>query len=202
MTRSILTAQQSRSARAKLGVSQSTVAKATGINRSQLALFEVQKYLLAGDQLEALREYYEEGGYRFGQGKALAVPPEASDEDSADEADASDFAARDSFLVGAGLDEEEVEARLQEIAANDEAIASLAQAKALTDFWSGEPVTQGRDEVLRRMARNYALVRALQGRDAPVSGQPGTVGALAATLIDPEANARPASKSFFDELFI
>jgi transcriptional regulator with XRE-family HTH domain len=198
-----LTAEQSQSARHARGLSQSAVARATGINRSQLALFEVRKYLLPEDKLQTLRDYYEQSGYQPSQGKRPAHTPEVSDLDAEEEAQSPDVATVDGFLVPAGLDEDQSEAWLQEIAANDDEIKTLAGAKVVKDFWSGEPLVKQRDEILRRMARNYCLVRALQGHEAlPAHAEDGTAGALVRRLLDPSAAPSGKKASSFADLFI
>ena len=56
-----LTPAQSKEARAALGLSQSQVAKETGLNRSTLALFEVGKYILDEVTLGDLRDVRRQG---------------------------------------------------------------------------------------------------------------------------------------------
>lgn len=60
-----ITPTQSRAARHSLGLSQRFIAEETGINRSQLALFEVGRYRLEAFKLLALRNCYERLRYRF-----------------------------------------------------------------------------------------------------------------------------------------
>ncbi len=60
-----ITPNQSRAARHSLGLSQRFIAEETGINRSQLALFEVGRYRLEAFKLLALRNCYERLRYRF-----------------------------------------------------------------------------------------------------------------------------------------
>ena len=61
---------QSRAAREQARLSQAKVSRATGVSRTQLALFEVGKYLLDDASLKALRRFYEDIG-------ALAAPSES-----------------------------------------------------------------------------------------------------------------------------
>lgn len=165
MTQTTLTSTQSKAARAALGISQSKAAQATGINRSQLALFEVQKFLLDDAKLKALRAYYESLGYEF---DAKATKPGASrddpravSEDIARDAP-SDSRIVDRFVVPAGLEDEALEELIDEIDSNDRKIAELAPQQAEIDWFSGEPKPAARDEILRLMARNYLRVRQLQ----------------------------------------
>ena len=74
-----LTPNQSRAARHALGLSQRFIAQETGINRSQLALFEVGKYHLEAFKQLALRHCYERLHYRFDAMGDFAAEIEAND---------------------------------------------------------------------------------------------------------------------------
>jgi len=60
MIMTILTPDEAKQARAAVGLSQSKVAQATGISRTNLALFEVKKYLLDDAALTALKQFYQD----------------------------------------------------------------------------------------------------------------------------------------------
>lgn len=188
----ILASAQARNARSHLGLSQAKVAKATGISRTKLALFEVGKYILDDATLRALRDFYGEQGYDFGptpakdfgsheranREKAPAVPEEPA------------MRIVDGFAVPPGSEPEEIEAALAELTENDQKIEDLATQASRVGWFSDEPDTAGRDEILRLMARNYHLIRRVQGADllrstAEYSAEAKpTHGALAAALLD------------------
>lgn len=158
----VLSADQCRAARAALGLSQAAVARATAVNRSQLALFEVRRYVLEDERLRTLRRYFEAGGYAFDAVPRAQVghqPAQAGEQSQS----ADDTKLIDGFLVASGLEQEPVEGALAEIAGNDEAIGRLAATPPRTGLWAAG-TTKERDAALRLMARNYLLVRGLQGR--------------------------------------
>ena len=142
-----ITPNQSRAARHSLGLSQRFIAEESGINRSQLALFEVGKYRLETHKLLALRNCFERLNYRFdAQG--------------------------------------DIAAKIEE---NDALIKKLANSPVEHSLWDGEPITTGRDAIIRIMARNYQLMRIQQG-NAVISWRgeadtPKTAGDLAITLL-------------------
>lgn len=158
----VLSADQCKAARAALGLSQAAVARATGINRSQLALFEVRRYVLEDERLRTLRHHFEAGGYTFDAvvgAQAGHQPAQAGKQSQS----VGDTKLVDGFLVASGLEQEPVEGALAEIAGNDETIGRLAATPPRTGLWAAG-TTKERDTVLRLMARNYLLVRGLQGR--------------------------------------
>ncbi len=161
MIKPTITSTQSKAARAALGVSQSKVASATGINRSQFALFEVKKYLLDDAKLKALRTYYEDLGYEFdGNAKGIEDVSRSAATVAAQSLQ-EDVKVVDRFLVPAGLEEEALESLLAEIDLTDQEIVELAKQPAKFD-WLGDPDLRASQEMLRLMALNYARVRQLQ----------------------------------------
>jgi transcriptional regulator with XRE-family HTH domain len=165
-----VTSVQSKAARASLGVSQTKVANATGINRTQLALFEVRKYLLDDARQKTLRKYYEGLGYDFGTAPRNPKDHPSYDPDEAGSdgarTDSSDSKVVDRFVIPAGLEDEALESLLAEIDANDRQIDELSQTKAEVNWFSGKPAPETRDEILRLMARNYLRIRQLQAGSA------------------------------------
>lgn len=198
MNRPTMTSTQSKTARAALGVSQSKVARATGINRSQLALFEVKKYVLDEMKLKALRAYYEAQGYEFEAPNTSRksapndsqAPVSQSAESDPRSMPPSDAKVIDRFVVPAGLEDDALEALLDELDTNDRRIDELAQLKPQFD-WLGEPKPGAQAEILRLMARNYLRVRQLQfgalepatGADTAKQDPPATVGEMVSRAI-------------------
>jgi transcriptional regulator with XRE-family HTH domain len=160
-------AQELREARLALGLSQGHVARDTGVNRSQLSLFEARKYLLDRAKLASLRRYYASRGYRFDDAKRhlRVLNPTAPGTTSAATVDQADVDLLDGFVVAGGIDRTRAEAWLNQIAANDTIIQDLFVTPTTTDFWTGDPKTDDRDEAILQMARNYALVRRLHGKE-------------------------------------
>ena len=159
MDQSILTAAQSKAAREFLGLSQNAVSKEVGVNRSQLGLFEVKKYVLPDQTLRALREYYEGQGYPFEeQSRSRARRSNLSE---------ADGELLNSFFVPLDQDGEEAQYILEEIAASEKKIEQKCAENPEVNDWLifSDPDTEGRDEIIRLMARNYQLVRLMQGYD-------------------------------------
>jgi len=183
MIKPTITATQSKAARAALGISQSKVAGATGINRSQLALFEVKKLLLPDAKLEALRTYYEGLGYAFeAQIKTVSAELQAATP-TEPQSSLGDTKIIDRFLVPAGVEDDALEPLLAEIDSNDQKIDELAQQRVKFD-WFGTPDLAVSQEVMRLMARNYARVRQLQRGIEDESGEAVTAISDAATVGD------------------
>lgn len=163
----ILTPLQCKNARSQLGISQSKLSKETRLSRTNLALFEVNKYLLGDSELRKLRSYFESCGCTFEAdaeaaneptyGKPAPTPPTRT-------ASKSGAKSMDGFLVPSGLDQNTVETWLNEIIVNDQKIANIGAEEIKRHWFTGDPLTENRDEVLRLMARNYVLIRKLQGK--------------------------------------
>jgi transcriptional regulator with XRE-family HTH domain len=151
MFEAILTPDDAKQARAALGLSQSKVAQATGISRTSLALFEVNKYLLDDEALMKLEQFFEAAGYTFSNS-----PVEQTDS-------AAGYRLMEGYAVSIGLSDEEAELILDDIHANDIEIKSLSNQKSGVGFWSEEPKTEGLNRLLVLHARNYVLIRRLQG---------------------------------------
>jgi transcriptional regulator with XRE-family HTH domain len=151
MTEAILTPDDAKQARAAIGLSQIKVAQATGISRTSLALFEVNKYLLDDEALMKLEQFFEAAGYTFSNS-----PVEQADS-------AAGYRLMDGFAVLEGFTEDEAESILDDIHANDIEIETLSCQKAGVGFWSEQPKTEGLNQLLVLHARNYVLTRRLQG---------------------------------------
>ncbi len=182
MIKPTIISTQSKAARAALGVSQSKVASATGINRSQFALFEVKKYLLDDAKLKALRTYYEDLGYEF-DGNAKVTDDVSRSAATVQKSLQEDVKVVDRFLVPAGLEEEALESLLAEIDSTDQEIVELAKQPAKFD-WLGDPDLQESQEMLRLMAQNYARVRQLQFGQNQMQKPADTVKPIKATVGD------------------
>jgi len=187
MIQSILTPAESRQARRFAEVSQKTVARATGIGRTKLALFEVEKYLLDDATLETLRDYYAGLGYvceasEADNTEAVMAAPEGSRADAG-------IRLIDSFAVPVGLDFDDVEDTLAQIAVNDEMIDELSEQKVEAGWFTDE--TEKRDKAVLLLARNYLLIRRLQGHEfLGENVEPDTNGALLQSLLLSEDGGR------------
>lgn len=167
MIDTILTPENAKLARAFIGLSQNKVAQSVGISRTNLALYEVKKYLLDDQALTRLKQFYIDTGYSFDDGST--VVEQASEDESADNDSLPDHSSgvrlMDGYAIPEGFDEDKAERILSEIYSNDQAIAELSGQVPDVAWFSDEPDTDGLDQLVRLSARNYALVRCLQGHD-------------------------------------
>ena len=182
MSYTVLRPADSKQARRFAEVSQNTVARATGISRTTLALFEVEKYLLDDATLEVLRDYYAGLGYEFteeagGNNESISTTLERSEAKTS-------VRLIDGFAVPAGLDLDDVEDALAQIAANDELIGELSEQKTESTWLFNDPETDKRDKAVLLLARNYLLTRQLQGHKLlGIDIEPDTNGALLQSLL-------------------
>ncbi len=153
MFTTILTPDVAKQARAAVGLSQSKVAQATGVSRTNLALFEVKKYLLDDDDLMKLKRFFEEAGYTFSNS-----PVEQSDS-------ATGYRLMYGYAVPLGIPEDESESILNEIHANDSEIEALSCQKAGEGWLDWGLNKDGLNRLLVLYARNYVLTRRLQGHE-------------------------------------
>lgn len=174
-----LSPDQARAARRSIGLSQIKVARAIGISRTKLALFEVEKYLLDDASPHKLCQFYRQQSHDFSTA-ASSEGTESSRDQSRPEC--SGIRLVDCFAVPAGIEQDEAEAMLAEITENDEQIEALAMQPARVSWWAGEAETEKRDEIIRLMARNYFLTRRLQGHNL-FNSQPTANGGMVRELI-------------------
>lgn len=164
MNNAILTPDEAKQARAAIGLSQSKVAQATGISRTNLALFEVKKYLLDDQALTLLKQFYQDAGHSFTDSPTIEQP-ESPPESPAKQPRSTGIRLMDGYAVPEGFDEEEVEAILAEIQSNDAECEALSEEKSGVTWWSEQPKTEGLNKLLALQARNYVLIRRLQGHE-------------------------------------
>jgi DNA-binding XRE family transcriptional regulator len=170
MVNTILTPNEAKQARAALGLSQNKAAQGAGISRTKLALFEVKKYLLDDGTLLSLKQFYENLGHLFDEQASDVQQATVKPVQSAKPMYSTGVRLVDGFAVPAGLDINDTETILAELAENDNQIALLSSKKAGVSWWSEELKTEGLNELLRLHARNYLLTRLLQGHEHLAEG--------------------------------
>jgi len=174
----IITAEQAKTARTVLGLSQGKMAGLIGLNRSYLSQFENGRYLLDDDSLYLLREYYEKQGYVFGiEQSTVTQSVSPKDEASASSPLVGDDlssrmlgAARvmDGFVVPDDADPDEIEVILLNFTDNERKINQLLNSPVKRGWLGGidEDDQDMRElDVLKLMARNYLLVKELHGHE-------------------------------------
>lgn len=152
--------EQFRAARTSLGLSQRFIAQESGINRSQLALFEIGKYNLESFKLLALQLCYESLGYKFEADElpVFIAPPEIR------ETATQTPGIVDNWVVRRDSNKADIDGITKAIRENDELIRRLGSSPVRVSLWDGKPLTKECDNIIYAMARNYLLSRSLQGR--------------------------------------
>lgn len=164
MFNTILNPDDAKQARAAVNLSQSKVAQATGISRTNLALFEVKKYLLDDNALTKLKQFYQDAGYDFPVNSTVEQSVSAL-EPVTDPSKATGLRLMDGYAVPAGIPENEAETILNTILTNDTEIETLSSKKSGMNWWTEKPKTDGVNRLLALHARNYVLTRRLQGHE-------------------------------------
>ncbi len=167
MIDTILNPENAKLARAAIGLSQNKVAQAVGMSRTNLALFEVNKYLLDDQALTQLKQFYIDAGYSFNNGSTVVEQASEfeSDDNTSEPIHSTGVRLMDGYAIPEGMEEDEVESILTEINGNDQKISKLSSQVPDVGWFSDEPDKTGLEQLVRLSARNYALVRRLQGHD-------------------------------------
>ena len=175
----IITSDQARDARTKLGISQGKVAASAGLNRAYLSLFENGKFLLSDPDRQKLRSYYTDMGIEFDDRDKSDFEDFDESGSAADQVEQrGGVRVMDGFAIPSAADTEEIDSLLAEYATNREMISNLCQYDIRKHhskesfLFLGDPeidaaeVEKRTKEVLVLMARNYSLVERLQGHMA------------------------------------
>jgi transcriptional regulator with XRE-family HTH domain len=159
------TAQQAKTARVNVQLSQGRVASDLGINRSYLSQFESGKLLFDDATLNRLRDYYSKCGARL---ESVTHAPSPQLEHDGQEG--STLHLRDGFLLPPEADEHHIDALLAEYAENRRRIVDICNIDLSNSGFFGFGVDEDKgnkraEEALNFMARNYAIVEELQGHE-------------------------------------
>jgi len=179
----ILTAEQAKTARDALHLSQGKVASEVGINRTYLSLFESGKYVFEDDTLSALRSYFEEQGHDFDTPNDQAATSKPQGSVAATRAVLA-VRVKDGFVVPSALAEDEAEKLLTEYQENRRQIVALCGEQPNEGFFFSDvdenDLQRRQQAVMQLMARNYALVERLHGHtplgEQDEGGRKKTVG--------------------------
>lgn len=154
-------------ARQELGLSQSKVAKETGINRAYLSEFEGDKRVLSESQLKGLSDYLQQQGWSPTSEQSEATVEELINHDKCG------LTIRDGFVVVQHASEHDVEELLGEYYALDDEIEGLCSAKVIRGMFGiddEEAIKQGL-QVLLCIARRSEILNVLQGRTDALGGR-------------------------------
>lgn len=189
-----ITADQSRSARFQLGLTQRNVIEESGMAGHKLKPFETGRFVPDMPFLDSLRKYYE------GKGVDFTAAASTGDKPAKPEPGARVVAplVTSRFVIDPGLPQERVDSLLDRMDANDDAIAALLP-KATRDGFVGE-FHDETEAALRQlfglMAECHLLFRTLQGRNifkGPVDVKdPKTLSDVVARVFKDSPIALPA----------
>ena len=173
MTKSLpITAEQSRAARQQLGLTQAQLIEQGNITSYKLKQFEAGRFTPDVAFLNALRNFYIEHGADL-------------DEEPVPGAKIVKSVSRMCFYVAEDTTEDQVEAALKRMDANDDRVAELLP-RAAKEAWTGgygEEIEDALREVYQRLAENYLLFRMLQGRNIIEPRNPGAQPKTIADLL-------------------
>ena len=177
-----ITAEQSRSARRHLGLTQANVIEQGELAAHKLKNFETGRFIPDAEFLNKLRAFYEETGYEFNDNEL------AKTENQSHGIGIVVPAQNGRFLVDPNLTLEEVDSILERMDKNDAQLAHLMQRKLESGFISSysEQTDADTKEIYGLMAENYIHFRTLQGRNfltpPPEKTKPKTQGELLSSL--------------------
>lgn len=156
-----VTAEQSRAARFRLGLTQANVIEQSELAGHKLKNFETGRFVPDMAFLQRLREFYEGRGIDFNEqisteaqkpmpGAGIVAPMQTS-----------------RFVVDPDLPQEQVDSILERMDNNDVRIAELMNRALESGLFSSysEKTDTDTKELFGLMAENYLLFRTLQGRN-------------------------------------
>jgi len=186
----ILTPEVSKRARRELGLSQSDVIKATGVQAYKLKQWEARGLSVELADLHALCAFYEAQGVDLAEliehmGRSGSAGRDGASDKTPDAAatlqDGFTYTPRPGFIISDQLAPELVEALMERMEVNDDRIAALTAKAFETSAFFGnvtdETEAKAR-ELLGTLAENHVIFRALQGRNIVTTrrDEPKTLG--------------------------
>lgn len=152
MLQTILSSQQAKKAREALGLSQGKVATNLQINRSYLSQFESGKRLFSDEDLNLLRQHYENLGFDFDDSPTIS---------------GNGIHVIDGFAIPPLIYDAEADDILTEYAENKVKLQRLSVQKIKSGLFGidEEDIAEKTREILRLMAKNYSLVEQLHGHE-------------------------------------
>lgn len=187
-TQVIITPELSKRARRELGLSQTDVIKATGLQSYKLKQWEGRGLSIELGDLRKLTDFYESQGVDIAEladhiaGAApAAAKPDGSQAPALPELQSGfTYTPRPGFMISDQLTSKEVDALMEQMEANDDRIAVLTSEAFKTSMFGGisaESEEHAR-ELICALAENHVIFRALQGRNvvSTARDEPKTIG--------------------------
>jgi len=160
-----------KKARESLGLSQASVSRDTGINRTYLSRFESAVQILSDSDLQSLQDHYANLGFDFSE---IAGTENIDNElygDGTQTVSRESCTIIDGFLIPEGTTPSKAEDLLDELKRHEEIIeAELSSAPNEGFFGIDEGDLRSRLGLIGlRGLRCYSIVQTLQGRENPFS---------------------------------
>lgn len=162
---SYLTPDEAKAARDSLKLSQSLVARETGIDRAYLSQFENSKRILEDSQIAKLYEYYLTQGWEQPEEQLATTTEEAINSDN------HGLTIMDGFVVSQAVTISQAEALLTEYYDNTEEINTIKQRSLERGFFGGLSEEELRNKSLRALAliaRQCQIKELLHGHHEPI----------------------------------
>lgn len=174
-----ITVEQSRASRFQLGLTQKEVIEESELPGYKLKQFETGRFIPDMPFLQKLREYYESKGIELG---APASQPNSKQKPGSS---MTKTTARMCFYVSDDISEDQADAILSRMDANDDRIAEILPEAVSSGFLSDydADTEQRQRELFGAMAENYLLFRMLQGRNIVSPPKPGEHAQTQADLL-------------------
>jgi hypothetical protein len=184
----VLTPELSKRARRELGLSQTDVIKATGLQSYKLKQWEGRGLSIDLGDIRKLTDFYESQGVdivelanHVGGAAPAATKPDGSQAPALPELqNGFTYTPRPGFMISDQLTSEQVDALMEQMEANDDRIAVLTSEAFKTGMFGGisaESEEHAR-ELICALAENHVIFRALQGRNvvSTARDEPKTIG--------------------------
>ena len=186
----VLTPELSKRARRELGLSQTDVIKATGLQSYKLKQWEGRGLSIELGDLRKLTDFYESQGVAIAElaahvagaaPAAGAAKPDGSQAPALPELqNGFTYTPRPGFMISDQLTSDQVDALMEQMEANDDRIAVLTSEAFKTGMFGGisaESEEHAR-ELICALAENHVIFRALQGRNvvSTARDEPKTIG--------------------------
>ena len=156
-----------KQARESLGLSQASVSRETGINRTYLSRFESAVQILSDSDLQSLQDHYANLGFEFSEIAGIENTEHDLNDDGNQIVPRESCTIIDGFLIPDGIDSLKVEDLLDELKRHEEFIESELSTPPITSiFGTDERDLRRRLRLLGlRGLRCYSIVQKLKGRE-------------------------------------
>ena len=184
----VLTPELSKRARRELGLSQTDVIKATGLQSYKLKQWEGRGLSIDLGDIRKLTDFYESQGVdiaelaaHVGGAAPAAAKPDGSQAPALPELqNGFTYTPRPGFMISDQLTSEQVDALMEQMEANDDRIAVLTSEAFKTGMFGGISAESEENarELICALAENHVIFRALQGRNvvSTARDEPKTIG--------------------------